>query len=60
MTWFSWVVLALIIGGTGWLCAKLHDPKDGTVGCCGCGQCAHTGECVMTKKKAAKKGKSLS
>ena len=54
----KWILfaLALMIGGTGWLCSKLHDPKGGTVGCCGCGQCAKTGECVMTKKKTAKKG----
>ncbi len=60
MAWYGWVALALIIGGTAWLWAKLYDPKNETVGCCGCGQCAHTGECVMTKKKATKKGDTTS
>lgn len=60
MVWYGWLALAVILGCTGLLCAKLHDPKDGTVGCCGCGQCAHTGECVMTKKKVAKKEESPS
>ena len=43
MVWYGWLALAVILGGTGWLCAKLHDPKGGTVGCCGCGKCAGTG-----------------
>lgn len=60
MTWITWVALAMIVVGVAWLCAKLYDPKSGAVGCCGCGECIRTGECVMVKKKAVKKGNAQS
>ena len=51
MVWYGWLALAVILGGTGWLCAKLHDPKGGTVGCCGCGKGAGTGEWNYVKER---------
>ncbi len=52
MEWFSIVVVVLMLGGVAWVWGSLHDPKHGgTIGCCGCGQCFVTGECVMVKKK---------
>ena len=52
----SWVLLIGVLGGTGWVWWALNNPKHGVTGCCGCGKCAHTGECVMVRKKAAQKG----
>jgi len=54
MTVFSWIVVIGVLIGVFWVWKTLNDPKNGVVGCCGCGKCAHTGECVMVRKKAAK------
>ena len=56
VTGLSWVLLIGVLGGTGWVWWALNNPKHGVTGCCGCGKCAHTGECVMVRKKAAQKG----
>ena len=61
MTWVTWVLLALVLGGTAFAWYKVNNHKSGVVSCCGCGQCAATGECVMVKrKKAVKKGEAPS
>ena len=58
MTWFGWVALVLILGGTAWLWSKMYPKDGGATHCCGCGKCARTGECVMVKgKKTVKKEK---
>ena len=58
MTWVTWVLLALVLGGTAFAWYKVNNHKSGVVSCCGCGQCVRTGECVMVKgrKKAKKEG----
>ena len=57
----SWVVLVLLFGvfcAIAGVWGYLHDPKHGgVVGCCGCGQCLATGECVMVKRMQEKGGK---
>ena len=70
MTWGTLVLLVLVLGGVAWVWYrvnnhksgaawawyKVNNHKSGAVSCCGCGQCARTGECVMVKgKKAVKK-----
>lgn len=56
MTWGTLVLLALVLGGVAWVWYRVNNHKSGAVSCCGCGQCARTGECVMVKgKKPAKK-----
>ena len=58
MTWLTWILLALVLGAATWVWYRINTDKSGTVSCCGCGQGARTGECVMVKgKKTAKKGK---
>ena len=51
MDWFSVVILVLVLGGAAWVWVMLNNPKHGVVGCCGCGMCAHTGECVLVKQQ---------
>ena len=54
MTLTAWIGLGLflVIAMAGaWFWGKLSDPKNGgTIGCCHCGQCLATGECVFRKK----------
>ena len=58
MTWLTWILLVLVFGGAAWVWYRINNDKSGAVSCCGCGQCARTGECVMVKgKKPVKKGK---
>ena len=59
MTWYTWLLLALVLGGATWIWYRINTDKSGTISCCGCGQCARTGECVMVKK-SGKKGKKPS
>ena len=47
MTWLTWILLALVLGAATWVWYRINTDKSGTVSCCGCGQCARTGECVM-------------
>ena len=51
MTVLGWILLVGVLGAVAFVWAKVNDPKNGVVGCCGCGKCAHTGECVMVRKK---------
>ena len=61
MTWLTWLLLALVLGGAAWVWYRINTDKSGAVSCCGCGVCARTGECVMVKgKKSSKKGKDPS
>ena len=60
VTVLSWILLGGVLAVVAFIWAKVNDPKQGVVSCCGCGECAHTGECVMVGKKAAGKGDSLS
>ncbi|MCI6567742.1 hypothetical protein [Dysosmobacter sp. HCP28S3_G4] len=56
MTWTTWIILGLVLGGAGCLWYRVNNHKSGAVSCCGCGECARTGECVMVKgKKHVKK-----
>ena len=56
MAWYTWLLLALVLGGATWVWYRINNDKSGTISCCGCGQCARTGECVMVKgKKSVKK-----
>ena len=54
MTWLTWIILAIIFGGTTWVWYQVFGKggQEGAVSCCGCGQCAVSGECVMVKKRA--------
>ena len=58
MTWAAWALLGLALGGAGLVWYKVNNHKSGVVSCCGCGQCARTGECVMVKgrKRTKKEG----
>lgn len=47
MTWLAWIVLAGVV----WVCCQVYSDENGDISCCGCGQCAISGECVMVKKK---------
>ena len=61
MTWLTWLLLALVLGGAAWVWYRINTDKSGAVSCCGCGECARAGECVMVKgKKSSKKGKDPS
>lgn len=56
MNFFAIAVLLAALVGAGWVWYRVNNDKSGAVSCCGCGQCAHTGECVMVKgKKRVKK-----
>ena len=58
MTLTTWIGLGLflVLVMTGaWFWGKLSDPRNGgTVGCCHCGQCLVSGECVFRKKMLEK------
>ena len=54
MTLFTWILLAMVLGGTAWGWYVINTHKSGAISCCGCGQCAATGECIMVKKSAKK------
>lgn len=51
----GWILLAVILGGTGLLMHLLYSDQSGAVPCCGCGQCVATGYCVMGRRKRAGK-----
>ena len=51
MTIFSWILLVGILSGAALVVYILNTDKDNATYCCGCGQCAISGECVLTKKK---------
>ena len=59
MAWLVLAVFGILFVVGAWYWGKVSDPRNGgTVGCCHCGQCIATGECVMRRnlqKKAAKK-----
>lgn len=58
MDLFGILALLVAFGGAGWVWYRVNNDKSGAVSCCGCGQCARTGECVMVKgKKRGKKEK---
>lgn len=54
MTVTTWIGLGLFVvlaAAGAWLWGALSDPKKGgTVGCCHCGQCLVSGECVYRRK----------
>jgi len=58
MELFFLIGLAVVLGIGAWFWGKASDPKNGgAMGCCHCGQCISSGECVLRKnmqKKAAK------
>jgi len=56
VTVLTWILLVGVLAVVAFIWAKVNDPKQGVVSCCGCGKCAHTGDCVMVCKKAAQKG----
>lgn len=59
MTWLSGFVVLGALAGTAWVWYQVYGDKNDVVGCCGCGQCAVSGECVMVKKSAKKRGAGL-
>jgi len=59
MTVFTWILLIGILGGTAWVWYAINTDKSGAISCCGCGQCAISGECVMVKKKTKKTAPDL-
>ena len=59
MAWWTVGLLAAVLGGAFWAWYKVNTHESGAVSCCGCGQCARTGECVMVKK-SGKKGQKPS
>ena len=61
MTWLNWLMLIGILAGTSWYCYHLfgNDSQDNGVPCCGCGQCAFSGECVLVKKRRKNSASSL-
>lgn len=55
MAWYTWVLLALALGGAVWFAYRIHNHESGATSCIGCGECAVTGECVLKKKSRRKK-----
>lgn len=55
MTWITWVLLAVALGGAVLVAYLLNRDPNGPVSCVGCGQCIATGECVYLKNR--KRGK---
>ena len=51
MTIMSWILLIFVLGGTALVWYVLTQDKSGEPICCGCGQCAISGECVLVKKR---------
>ena len=58
MTILALALVVSVLAGVGVVWAKVNDPRNGVVSCCGCGKCARTGECVMVQKKVAKQDAS--
>ena len=54
MTWLSGFVVLGALLGAAWVWYQVYGGKNDVVGCCGCGQCAFHGECVMVKKSTKK------
>ena len=53
MTWIGLALFLVIVLTGAWVWGKYSDPKSGAVGCCGCGQCLASGECVMRRRLKA-------
>lgn len=50
MSWIFLVLFGIAVAAGAWIWGNLSDPrKNGTVGCCHCGQCVAAGECVLRK-----------
>ena len=50
MEWLVLGVFGVGLAVAAWFWGKASDPKaGGTVGCCHCGQCISSGECVLRK-----------
>lgn len=60
MNLLGFLALLAAFAGAAWVWYRVNNHKSGAVSCCGCGQCARTGECVMVKgKKRVKKEEDL-
>ena len=59
MTVFTWILLIGVFVGIGWVWYRINTDKSGAISCCGCGQCAVSGECVMVKKNTKKAAPDL-
>ena len=59
MTVFTWVLLIGVLVGIAWVWYAVNTDKSGAISCCGCGQCARSGECVMVKKTSKKVASDL-
>ena len=55
MDWLTVILVAAVLGGVGWIWYQVFGDKNEVVSCCGCGECAHHGECIMVKKRAKKR-----
>lgn len=51
MNLFGLIVLLAVFGGAGWIWYRVNHDESGAISCCGCGQCARTGECVMVRQR---------
>ena len=59
MSVFTWILLIGVFVGIGWVWYRINTDKSGAISCCGCGQCAVSGECVMVKKNTKKAASDL-
>jgi len=59
MTTWSLIVIALVLCGVAWVWYRINTDKSGAISCCGCGQCAVSGECTMVKKNSKKTAPDL-
>lgn len=50
MTIFTLIIVGIVLIGVGYIWYRINTDESGAVSCCGCGQCARTGECTMVKK----------
>ena len=55
MTWLSGIVVLCALAGAAWVWYQVFGDKNDVVTCCGCGECAASGECTMVKKSAKKR-----
>lgn len=57
MTIIALILVAAVLVGVGYGWYRINTDESGAVSCCGCGECARTGECTMVKNQR-KKGAS--
>ena len=59
-TLISLVLFSVVAVAGAWFWGSVSDPRrGGTVGCCRCGQCLSSGECVYRRKLLEKSGAEI-